>query len=75
MKKGDWVFWKYNGKIYSGLLEYKELVVAHIPMDEDGYLGNIKKDNRYSWNIKGDDGHEYALFEDELTTDIKSLGN
>lgn len=75
MKKGNKVYWKYSGKIYSGVLDYKELVVAEIPMDDDGYLGTPKDMNRYSWTIKGDDGSTYVLFENELTTDIKSLGN
>ena len=67
MKQGDKIYWMYNGKQYSGVLEERMEVMASV--DADKFMNNqadFEDTSYYSWDIIGSDLKRYSLPEKDL---------
>lgn len=69
MKKGQKVYWYYNGKQYSGTLDERFEVVG--VQDADKYIAGagIEDVSYFTWDITGDDLKSYSVKESELYTE------
>ena len=63
MEKGNKVYWYYNGKQYSGVLDERTEVVGVMGIEPNSRLKDV---NYYSWDITGEDLKSYSVPESDL---------
>lgn len=72
MKPGNKVKWTdpLSGMVKRGVLLEKVHIISLAVEDQEGNVGEFKDVDKWSWDIRRDNGERYSFPEDELTPEL-----